>query len=99
MKKTIISALFAGMLLVSCGEVATAVEKGVTGSGECPMTNEYDIYTSVSSLEYEVELVASNSESVPNQIVEIGQPLDDLYEVVVWGTNGCELEHYYFYGV
>ena len=90
-------ALFAGMLLVSCGEVATAVEKSV--GVECPMTEVYDIYTPVSTLEYEVELVVTNSESIPNQIVEIEQPLDDIYEVVVRGLNGCEVEHYYFYGV
>lgn len=99
MRKVLSFAVIASVALVSCGEVVTSVERGVGVGYECPAVEEYTFTTPTSSIEAEVMEIAENSEAVPHQIVEIGQPLDDLYEITVWGENGCELEHYTIYGV
>ena len=99
MRKVLSFAVIASMALVSCGEVATAVERGVGVGYECPVVEECTFTTPTGSVEAEVMEIAENSEAVPHQIAEIGQPLDDLYEITVWGENGCELEHYTIYGV
>ena len=99
MRKILSFAVIASVALVSCGEVATAVERVVDVGYECKVPEEHTFTTSTSSIEVEVRGIVEDSEAVNYQTVEIGQPLDDLYEITVWGEDGCELEHYTIYGV